>query len=72
MSVVEQAIAVANKKHAFLAKGWNTWDTRSVLHHVRLPDGLCIALGFAAPDRLVWLNEAFFGRTLMGLSLIHI
>lgn len=66
MSVTDQAIAVANQKHASLARGWNTWDTRSVLHHVRLPDGLCIALGFAAPDRLVWLNEAFFGRKLMG------
>ena len=27
-----------------LARGWNTWWTRSLLAHVHLPDGLCINL----------------------------
>jgi hypothetical protein len=66
MSILEKTLAVAETKHRILARGWNTWDTRSVLHHVLLPDGLCLALGIAAPDKLVWLNEAFFGRREMG------
>jgi hypothetical protein len=66
MSILTKALAVAASKHRLLARGWNTWDTRSVLHHVLLPDGLCIALGFAAPDKLVWLNDAFVGRKEMG------
>lgn len=27
------------------AHGWNTWWTRSMLAHVRLPEGLCVGLG---------------------------
>ncbi len=66
MSITENAIAVANTKHRALARGWNTWDTRSVLRHVLLPEGLCLSLGFAALDKLVWLNEAQFGRQILG------
>ncbi len=29
-----------------LATGWNTWNTRSVLSHVKLPEGLAINIGF--------------------------
>ncbi len=28
-----------------LARGWNTWNTRSVHSHVLLPEGLAINLG---------------------------
>lgn len=66
MSILTSPIAVASAKHRVLARGWNTWDTRSVLRHVLLPDGLCLGLGLAAPDKLVWLNDAFFGRREMG------
>jgi putative isomerase len=66
MSILEKTLAVAASKHRLLARGWNTWDTRSVLHHVLLPEGLCLGLGLAAPDKLVWLNDAFFGRREMG------
>jgi putative isomerase len=66
MSILKQPMALADSKHRVLARGWNTWDTRSVLHHVLLPEGLCLALGFAAPDKLVWLNDAFVGRKEMG------
>ena len=66
MSILEKPLAVADSKHRLLARGWNTWDTRSVLHHVLLPEGLCVGLGFAAPDKLVWLNDTFFGRREMG------
>ena len=34
----------ANALNAGLAKGWNTWDTNSVLSHVLLPQGLAINL----------------------------
>lgn len=36
-------------------RGWNTWDTRSVLRQVLLPDGFAISLG---------LHELYRGRTL--------
>jgi putative isomerase len=58
----QAAINFADRIHAERAQGWNTWDTRSVLRHVLLPDGLCITLGFAAMDKLVWIDEAFFGK----------
>ena len=29
-----------------LARGWNTWNTRSVLSHVLLPEGFAVNLGF--------------------------
>src|SRR3954467_5165196 len=66
MSIIKNAIAVAEAKHRVLAQGWNTWDTRSVLRHVLLPEGLCLSLGFAALDKLVWLDQAFFGRRELG------
>ena len=28
-----------------LAQGWNTWNTRSVLSHVLLPEGIALNLG---------------------------
>ncbi|HVU32648.1 MAG TPA: trehalase family glycosidase [Opitutaceae bacterium] len=66
MNANESAIAVADARHARLARGWNTWDTHSVLRHVLLPEGLAVSLGFAALDKLVWLNEAQFGRRELG------
>lgn len=33
-----------------LAQGWNTWDTRSVLTHVLMPQGMAIELGVKASD----------------------
>ncbi|PTX97870.1 trehalase family glycosidase [Opitutus sp. ER46] len=66
MSITDNAIAVADAKHRVLARGWNTWDTRSVLRHVHLPDGLALSLGFAALDKLVWLEQAQFGRQTAG------
>lgn len=45
-----------------LARGWNTWDTRSVLSQVRLPDGLLIALGIKEYYRGTTLRSAQIGR----------
>lgn len=33
-----------------LAKGWNTWDTRSVLRHVLLPYGVAIDINLVSED----------------------
>ncbi|HRK29776.1 MAG TPA: trehalase family glycosidase [Tepidisphaeraceae bacterium] len=61
-----KAIEFADQFHRRRCTGWNTWDTRSVLRHVLLPDGLGISLGFALLDKLVWLNDAHFGVTDAG------
>jgi putative isomerase len=45
-----------------LAVGWNTWDVRSVLSHVRLPDGLMIRLGVKDYASGSYLAEALVGR----------
>ncbi|HEY5466767.1 MAG TPA: trehalase family glycosidase [Clostridia bacterium] len=47
-----------------LASGWNTWDTRSVLSHVLLPDALCIRLGIKNYATSSFLKEAFVLRRL--------
>ncbi len=45
-----------------LAAGWNTWNTRSVLSHVWLPDGIAINLGFKHYAGGDYLKEALIGR----------
>jgi hypothetical protein len=45
-----------------LAKGWNTWDTRSVLTHVLLPEGFSINLRLVSHRSGETLNEALPGR----------
>ncbi|MCC6680771.1 MAG: hypothetical protein IT445_07700 [Phycisphaeraceae bacterium] len=62
MSVLTDCLNLADRMHRELARGWNTWDTHSVLRHVLLPEGLAISLGVAAHDRLVWMGDAFPGR----------
>lgn len=47
--------------NAALAKGWNTWDTRSVLSHVLLPEGFSIGLQLKDPSGDI-LEEALIGR----------
>jgi hypothetical protein len=46
-----------------LAKGWSTWDTRSVLSHVLLPDGLAINLQLQDGQSGDTLEEALIGRS---------
>lgn len=45
-----------------LATGWNTWNTRSVLSHVLLPEGIAINLGFKHYAGGDYLKEALIGR----------
>jgi len=54
-----------------LATGWNTWNTRSVLSHVLLPDGVAINLAFKHAAGGAYLKEALIGRRGDGLERIH-
>ncbi|MRH41565.1 hypothetical protein GH741_02620 [Aquibacillus halophilus] len=45
-----------------LAKGWNTWNTRSVLSHVLLPEGFAINLGIKEYSDGDYLKESLIGR----------
>ncbi|MEQ9459987.1 MAG: trehalase family glycosidase [Phycisphaeraceae bacterium] len=62
MSILDQSMRLAAAMHRTRARDWNTWDTRSVLRHVLLPESLAIDIGIAAPDRLIWVGESFFGQ----------
>ena len=48
---------------ARLATGWNTWDSRSVLRYVLLPEGLAVNLGL---KRHAFLEEDHLGEALIG------
>ena len=45
-----------------LAVGWNTWNTRSVLSQVLLPERISLSLGFKHYGRSDYLREALIGR----------
>jgi len=55
-----------------LANGWNTWDTRSVLRHVFLPDGLAINLGLKEYASGGYLGEALVGRRGDGAETVSV
>ena len=46
-----------------LAQGWNTWNTRSVLSQVLLPEGFSINLAF---KQHYWLEERYLKEALIG------
>jgi len=48
-----------------LAQGWNTWDSRSVLRYVLLPEGFAINLGLKQHS---WLEEQYLDEALIGRS----
>lgn len=48
-----------------LQAGWNTWDSRSVLTHVLLPEGFALQLGF---KEIYWLGDHSLRRALVGRS----
>ncbi len=45
-----------------LARGWNTWNVRSVLSHVLLPDGFALNLALREYQSGRYLKEALIGR----------
>ncbi len=44
-----------------LARGWNTWNVRSVLSHVLLPEGFSISLGIKLYSTGRCLREVLLG-----------
>lgn len=44
-------------------RGWHTWNVRSVLSHVHMPDGLAINLAFKEYQNGYYLKETLIGRT---------
>ncbi len=48
-----------------LARGWNTWNTRSVLSHSLLPEGFGLNLAF---KQVKWLDEPYLRDVLIGRS----
>jgi len=48
-----------------ICTGWNTWNSRSVLQQVLLPEGLAINLGFKQHD---WIEEDYLPEALIGRS----
>lgn len=54
---------------AALTRGWNTWDTNSVLTHVLLPEGIALSL----QPKSAWgqvLDSALIGRRGMGAEVV--
>src|SRR4051812_31963118 len=45
-----------------LASGWNTWNTRSVLSHVLLPEAFSLNVCFKTYSDGNYLREALVGR----------
>lgn len=57
----DPATKYANLKKE-LARGWNTWNTNSVLSHVLLPEGFSINLELKDGASGTFLREALIGR----------
>ncbi len=55
-----------------LARGWNTWNTRSVLSHVLLPYGFALNLGLQEYSSGAYLKEALVGRQGKDVEQIHL
>ena len=54
-----------------LARGWNTWNTRSVLSHVLLPSGFALNLCLKEYADGQYLKEALIGRQGRDQEQIH-
>lgn len=59
-------VTVYNDVQQRLARGWNTWNTRSVLSHVLLPAGFALNLGVKEYRSGFFLAEALIGRRADG------
>jgi len=56
-----------------LARGWNTWDTHSIVTQVLLPDGLAIHVGLKHNSSLngdAYLGDALIGRLEPGAEIV--
>jgi hypothetical protein len=55
-------------RHGIPARGWNTWNTRSVLSHVLMPEALALNLSFCHYGMLKLVTDAFFEVREQGAS----
>lgn len=55
-----------------LATGWNTWNTKSVLSQVKLPEGIAVNIGFEANDITArrYLQEAYISNKEEGQAKV--
>ncbi len=72
----DTAIGDVPEYHAIqerLQTGWNTWDSRSVLRYVLLPDGLAVNLGLKRHRYLEQshLTEALIGKREEGAEVVR-
>ena len=72
----DAAIGDVPEYHAIQARlqtGWNTWDSRSVLRYVLLPDGLAVNLGLKRHRYLEQshLTEALIGKREEGAEVVR-
>jgi hypothetical protein len=58
---MDQAGSELSAMKARLSKGWNTWNTHSVLSHVLLPEGFSINLQLVSHRAGETLKEALIG-----------
>jgi len=54
-----------------LLTGWNTWDTRSVLTHVYLPDGVALILGLEDTQYSNYKEHFFTGNRTVGTEQVR-
>ena len=54
-----------------IARGWNTWNIRSVLSFVKLPEGLSINLGVKEHRSAKYLSETLIGRKESGAEVVR-
>ena len=64
--LIQSAESLNNK----LAKGWNTWNTRSVLSHVLLPQNFTVDLQLQDQKSNQILEEALIGRRGEGVESV--
>ena len=62
LSVVRAEDPPEKELQRHLARGWNTWNTYSVLSHVLLPEGLAIDIELADDSTQTSITEALIGR----------
>ena len=53
---------IKGKNISELKSGWNTWNTRSVLSHVLLPESFAVSLGIKSYHSGHCLREPLIGR----------
>lgn len=70
MTQTESQIAPYDALKSRLARGWNTWNTRSVLSHVLLPEGIAVSLGIKECRERRYLGESLIGRRGDGAEVV--